>query len=107
MEFSFSGQQNAFHETVKRTRERILETGPEMIVTPCPICLRSFTEDYRIKVPVLHHSQYLLMMLESGRIVPGRNTIPTFYHDPCELGRGLWIYAEYTLTMNCFATIAI
>ena len=90
----FSGQQLAFQEMVKRTRQRILESRPEMIVTPCPICLHTFTQDYRFKIPVLHHSQYLLMMLENGRIRPGKGTARTVYHDPCELGRGLWIYAE-------------
>ncbi len=63
------------------------------LVTSCPICLKVFKEDYRLEgVEVLHHSEYILRQMESGRLPVGMSTASFTYHDPCELGRGSGIY---------------
>jgi Fe-S oxidoreductase len=89
-----SGQLDAFHELIRHTRDRILECGPELIVVSCPICLHTFSQDYPFRIPVKHHSQYLLELMDRQVIRPVRTGIRTVYHDSCELGRGLGIYSE-------------
>jgi Fe-S oxidoreductase len=89
-----SGQMDAFQELSRHTRDRILACRPELLVVSCPICLQTFTKDYPFRIPVLHHSQYILRLLEQGKVRPVRTGIRTVYHDSCELGRGLGIYSE-------------
>ena len=66
------------------------------LVTSCPICLRVFREEYNLKgIEVLHHSEYILRLLQQGRLRVKYSTEQTFaYHDPCELGRGSGIYEQ-------------
>ena len=89
-----SGQYEAFREIANRTRSKILNCNPALIVTTCPICLNTFKNDYYYQVPVVHHSQYLNSLVKEGRFIPQRNGVKTVYHDPCELGRNLGIYSE-------------
>lgn len=89
-----SGQMDAFHALIRHTRERILQCSPELIVVSCPICLQTFVRDYPFRIPVLHHSQYILALMECYTIRTPATDIRTVYHDSCELGRGLGIYSE-------------
>ena len=66
------------------------------LVTSCPICLRVFREEYDLKgIKVLHHSEYILQLMQQGRLRVGYSAESRFtYHDPCELGRGNGIYEQ-------------
>ena len=66
------------------------------LVTSCPICLRVFREEYNLHgIEVLHHSEYILRLMQQGRLSVNYSTDATFtYHDPCELGRGSNIYDQ-------------
>lgn len=69
--------------------------GITTLVTSCPICLKVFREEYELEgVEVLHHSEYILRLIRSGRVSPGRDSRKFTYHDPCELGRGCGIYDQ-------------
>jgi Fe-S oxidoreductase len=66
----------------------------KMLVTSCPICLKAFREEYNLSIETLHHSQFIQLLIDKGKIKPERTGLQVTYHDPCELGRGLGIYQE-------------
>jgi Fe-S oxidoreductase len=66
------------------------------IVTHCPHCLQTLRHDYRQlggAYEVLHHSQFVLRLLEEGRLRLSRPLdVAATFHDPCYLGRYGGIY---------------
>jgi len=88
-----SGQVQAAQQVISANKERIIKSGAKILVTSCPICYRVFKEDYQLDIEVLHHSEYLLRLVEEGKISLSTDKKETVvYHDPCELGRGSDIY---------------
>ena len=82
-------------ELVLKNKELIISSGAKLVVTSCPICYKSFKDDYFLKeVEVLHHTEYIDRLLSCGRIGVGKSDLDIVYHDPCELGRGCGIYDE-------------
>lgn len=79
---------------LRETNTRLLkESGAQLLITSCPICYRSFKEEYHLDIPVLHHTEYIERLLRKGRIAVSQDARTVAYHDPCELGRGSGIYA--------------
>ena len=72
----------------------------KILVTSCPSCYHTWAHNYKaifskdIDFEILHISQYLLRLIESGKLelksIEGKIT----YHDPCDLGRNSGIYDE-------------
>lgn len=94
-------------EQLQRYNSWLFRTGGiKLLVTACPICLRTFREDYRLDgIRVLHHSEYIAELIGRQRInvVSDRRRIA--YHDPCELGRGLGIYTPPRDVVRSVATL--
>jgi len=89
-----AGQLNASKELVTANENLIASTGARILVTSCPICYKSFKEDYHMGIEVLHHSQYLERLANTGILNLSYSNQNVIYHDPCELGRGSGIYDE-------------
>ena len=91
-----SGEVDSARKMVEYNKSLFAKHGITTLVTSCPICLKVFREEYHLEgVEVLHHSEYILRLMEQGRLNVGREQGATFtYHDPCELGRGSGIYDE-------------
>ena len=87
-----AGKEKQAKELMDANLKTITSSGANLLVTSCPICLRIFREDYRLEIPVLHHSQYLLDLVKKGKIPLQSYFRKVAYHDPCELGRGSGIY---------------
>lgn len=81
-------------ELRRKNTELIKKSKVSMLITSCPICYQSFKKEYKLKIPVLHHTEYIAMLIENGRIKLRQDDLRTVYHDPCELGRGCGIYKE-------------
>ncbi|MEN6455664.1 MAG: (Fe-S)-binding protein [Prolixibacteraceae bacterium] len=89
------GQYEAAKKLIRNNTEKIRSSGAKTLVVSCPICYKVFREDYVLPgVTVMHHSQYLLKLVNQGLLpafsLPGK----VVYHDPCELGRGSGIYDQ-------------
>jgi heterodisulfide reductase subunit D len=67
------------------------------VVTPCPMCFRTFTKDYpalvsTVPFKVIHTTEYISNLIQKGRIKLNAVHKKVTYHDPCELGRYCGIY---------------
>lgn len=90
-----AGRREEAGEVIRRNTEMILASGADTLLVTCPICYKVFREEYDLPgVRVVHHSQYLLEMVQSGKIAPAKGGMRMVYHDPCELGRGCGVYEE-------------
>jgi len=90
-----AGRHKDAAKLVKFNREEIINSGARTLVTSCPICMKTFIEDYELKnIRILHHSQYILELWKDNRIHLSKQLMTLAYHDPCELGRGLSVYSE-------------
>jgi Fe-S oxidoreductase len=79
---------------IKKNKEQIENSGAKTLVTSCPICYKVFKESYNLKIEVLHHTQYLERIIDSGKLKLKKSKRNVVYHDPCELGRGSGVYNE-------------
>ena len=82
-------------ELTRKNKELIISSGVKLLVTSCPICYKTFKEDYLLRdVRVMHHSEYIEYLIKYGRIKVDKGNMDIVYHDPCELGRGCNVYDE-------------
>lgn len=89
-----SGNRETTASVIERNNRAIAQSGANTLVTSCPACYKMFTENYRLNIEVLHHSQWIGKMVEEGKLHLSASLQKVAYHDPCELGRGCNVYAE-------------
>lgn len=79
-------------QLMQKNTDFIKSFGSMLLVTSCPICLRMFKEEYNLKIHLMHHTDFIEMLIEEKRINLRTTDMRIAYHDPCELGRGLKSY---------------
>jgi Fe-S oxidoreductase len=96
--FYIVGMRDNFERTAKKNAALFKEHGVKRIVTICPLCTKSFRENYPSYLgskdfEVVHISELLSKLIREGR-VKFKEKVPlnVMYHDPCHLGRHLEVF---------------
>jgi len=90
-----SGGENAAKDLVEANSKIILSSNADILLLSCPICFKVFNENYNLKgVKVMHHSQYINLLIQEEKIKLKKGDFSVVYHDPCDLGRGSLVYTE-------------
>ena len=101
-----AGKSKKAKELFEHNKNLIRQSGAHTLVTSCPICYKSFVEDYNLdNIRIVHHSEYLLELAEKNLIRFNKTSLSVVYHDPCELGRGSGIYEQPRNLIKKFATL--
>ena len=86
---ALTGNWKAAKVIMDKNQKRIESSGAEILVTSCPICYKTFREDYTLRVKIMHHTEYIAQLIEEGHLSVRMNEgLRTVLHNPCELGRG-------------------
>ncbi len=89
-----AGQDKEARELINYNSQMIWKSGAHTLVTSCPICYKVFKESYYLDVEVLHHTQFIKMLIDDGSVKMNFLRKRVVYHSPCELGRGSGVYDE-------------
>jgi heterodisulfide reductase subunit D len=85
------GERDLYEDLARRNIEIFKKTGVSTIVTACSGCYGVIKHEYpkleALDMEVLHLSEFLLRMLEQGRLELPEIKMRVTYHDPCHLGR--------------------
>lgn len=88
-----AGRLDQARQMVEKNREIIMSSGATILLLSCPICYKIFKERYKLEgIEVLHHTEYIERLINTGRITVEKDEMRFVYHDPCELGRGCGVY---------------
>ena len=90
------GNEKLFQQLALENIQNLNRYKFKTIVTHCPHCYNTLKNDYPQfggNYRVMHHSEYILELIKSGKIEPkGANNLKVTFHDPCYLGRYNSIY---------------
>lgn len=89
-----AGQDKEARELINYNSQMIWKSGATTLVTSCPICYKVFKESYYLDVEVIHHTQFIRMMIDEELVKLNFLRKKVVYHSPCELGRGAGVYED-------------
>ena len=84
-----TGEPDFFEQLAEGNAAAFEETGADTIVATSPHCSETFVEEYDLDADVLHYTEYLLALVEAGKLELGDLDRTVTFHDPCYLARGM------------------
>jgi Fe-S oxidoreductase len=87
-----AGRDHEARELINHNSDIIKKTGAQTLVTSCPICYKVFNESYYLDLEVMHHTQFIRMLMDEGLVKMNFSREKIVYHSPCDLGRGSGVY---------------
>jgi Fe-S oxidoreductase len=90
------GEAGLFEELREENLGHLKKHGVKEIITLSPHCMNTFRKEYGdLGIPVLHYSEVVKGLLESGALkLKGNYDKRVIYHDPCFLGKQNAIFDE-------------
>jgi Fe-S oxidoreductase len=85
-----AGNEYLFFEMASANVEMLNEVKPRRIVAPCPHCVHTLKNEYEAyggHYEVLHHTELISELIESGQLELDASEEAITFHDPCYLGR--------------------
>ncbi len=90
-----AGMPEKLEELKEHNLQKIKEVGAKTVVFTCPSCLHTWKHFYDTDVELVHASQLMAALIESGKLkLKNPVNVTAAYHDPCDLGRNTGIYEE-------------
>ena len=95
-----AGMEKDAREMMRHNVKAVRATGAKKLVAACPSCYHTFKDTYAklmgepLGFEVLHETELLYDLIQSGAIDPKPVNKKVTYHDPCDLGRNSGIYEE-------------
>jgi heterodisulfide reductase subunit D len=93
-----AGMEEQVVPLMKHNIERVKAMGAKTVVTTCPSCYHTWEHIYPrldsspLGFEILHASQFLAQLMESGKLKLRSVEDTATYHDPCDLGRKSGVY---------------
>ena len=90
-----AGMPEKLEELKKHNLQKVKDVGAKTVVFTCPSCLHTWKHLYDTDVKLVHASQMIADLIETGKVTLKKSIDATAtYHDPCDLGRNTGIFEE-------------
>jgi len=89
-----NGAKKATQKMIDFNKKLITESKAQLLVTSCPICYKFFKGNYQLDIPVMHHTEFINLLMQDKIIRLHKTAEKYIYHDPCELGRLSGVYEQ-------------
>jgi heterodisulfide reductase subunit D len=106
------GDREGFLALARANMEEFARHGVKKIITSCPECYHTLKFDYPSMlggtgIDILHLTQVLAPLVQSGELGLGSLEKRVTYHDPCTLGRCARIFDEPRLILGALASLEL
>ncbi|RLB11454.1 MAG: (Fe-S)-binding protein [Deltaproteobacteria bacterium] len=89
-----AGLKDMFDEFMRHNLEVVRKKGAERVIFACPSCFQMWREYYPREVEIIHVTQFLMQLVQEGKVPLKTLDLTVTYHDPCDLGRGARVFEE-------------
>ena len=98
-----AGNELLYQQLATDAIKTLNEVKPKLVLASCPHCVNTIDVEYPQlggNFTVMHHTEYLQMMLAEERLKPLPSDAAITFHDPCYLGRHRGSYEQPRAILN-------